>query len=98
MYLVKLKYKKSIQPCYSNLYIVHPVEEVRKPNSDHKLQHFFLSLKQAKDLMFYHICKNNVPDEDGWFDEYQKLEYISVVELSNYEPYREYEVVEYKEF
>lgn len=98
MYLIKLKKKKAIQPCYANEVIVHSAEEIRNQTSHHNLTHFFMSLKQARELMFYFISRDIASKDDPWVDEGDRLEYISVVECSHYAPYREYNVIDYREF
>ena len=59
------------------------------------LKHFFMSLREAKQIMTYLISRNNSKD---WYDEENSLDYVSIVECSHYEPYREYQVVEYRGF
>lgn len=97
MYVVKLKYQDSLDACYANSVQTHPIKEIRDEDSNFHLLHFLLSLKDAKELMLDIILKNN-SDNETYFDNTQKLEYISIVEVSTYEPYREWQVISYKGF
>lgn len=97
VYVVKLKYKKATEPSYANESIIHQAKDIRDEDSNYHLNHFLMSLKTAKRLMFELIMRNNATD-DYWFDNQERLEYISIVDCSNYEPYREYQVVDYREF
>lgn len=98
MYVVKLKYKKSLDPCYANTSVIRSAKDIRDEDSNYHLQHFFMSLKEAKTLMFDLIARNNIDPNDYWFDDPARLEYISIVECSHYEPYKEFQVIDYKEF
>lgn len=97
MYVVKLKYQQSLEHCYANNLQVQPVRDIRDEDSNFHLTHFIMSLKLAKELMLELILKNNSENET-YFDSDKKLEYISIVEVSNYEPYREWQVISYKGF
>lgn len=97
MYVVKLRYKGSLEDCYANNLQVQPIKDIRDEDSNFHLNHFLMPLQTAKELMFYLICRNN-DEEEIHFDDIKKLEYISVVEVSNYEPYREWQVISYKGF
>ena len=96
MYVLKFKHKKSTEPCYSNGITTQQIKDIRDEDSNHHMSHYLLTLKKAKQLMLDLIVQNNNPS--SWFDEDEELEYISIVEVSNYDTYREYEVVDYKEF
>lgn len=95
MYVIKLKKKNELEPSYASEAIIHQVKDIRDEDSNFHLSHFFLTLKTAKKLMFELIMRNN--RTDYWPDDDQ-LQYISIVELSNYEPHTEYHVVDYREF
>lgn len=97
-YAVKLKYKKATEPSYANNIIIHQVKDIRDEDSNYHLSHFLMPLKRAKELMFELIMRNNSISEDSWFDNEERLEYISIVECSNYEPHREFQVIDYREF
>jgi len=94
---VKLKYKRATEPSYASTNIIEQVKEVRSAGANFVIQHFFMSLAEAKKLMFSLIMRNS--DENNWFyDGGDKLEYVAIVELSNYAPYPEYQVIDYREF
>ncbi len=98
MYTVKLKYKKSNEIMYSNESIIHERGDIRNGNN-FQLKWFCLSLDKAKEIYKNLIFRNANFESDsyGWYED-KKLDYISIVELSNYEPYNEYQVVDYREF
>lgn len=97
MYVIKLKYKKATEPSYANESIIHQVKDIRN-KGDYQLKWFYMPLSKARRLMFELISRSNSSKEAYWFDNEERLEYISIVELSNYAPYTEYQVIDYKEF
>lgn len=99
-YVVKLKYKEDgAEPCYANKNIVHSVKEIRN-NGAYSIDWFLLKLDDARKLVTDLISRSNEPPQSwGWGGSPQKkLDFIAIVELSNYDSKREYEVVDYKEF
>jgi len=99
MYVVKLKYKESNEICYANNFDILNRKELRNERIGN-FSWFKLSLAAAKQV-YKNMCEQEVAPVDnqyGWVDPNRKLEYISIVELSNYEPHSEYQVLEYREF
>jgi len=93
MFVVKLKYKKSLQVYYCNKIVKADIQEVRKEHSNFPLPQFCVSLKQAKEVFKDLLFKYKNLEEE--YLDYGKPEYIAIVELSNYAPYSEYQVLEY---
>lgn len=97
VYVVKFKYKDSLDPCYANSLVARYVKDIRDEDSNYHLNHYCMPLKEAKELMFKHIIRNNNLDNE-YYGHLEKLEYVAIVELSNYEPHTEYQVIDYREF
>ena len=96
MYVVKLQYKEDgAEPCYANNSIVHSIKEIRN-NGAYDLKWFLLKLDDARKLVKELIAQSG--QAAGWYQPSKTLKYIAIVELSNYDSKREYEVVDYKEF
>ena len=96
MYVVKLRYKHNIDACYANESVIHSANDIRNADKSLKLSWFFLPLEKARKLVIELVGRNG--QAQGWYQPPQELEFISIVELSNYAPYREYQVLEYREF
>lgn len=91
MFTIKLKYKDSNEVMYAGEYLIREKSDIRKNATFDLKTYFILSLDRAKSLYKDLIYRNkNYGDKE--------LEYISIVELSNYEPHSEYQVLEYREF
>lgn len=97
-YVIKLKYKKATEPSYANSWTIQQVKDIRDENGNYSLNHFFMSLPAANKLMLELIMRNNSSNDNYWFDNEERLEYISIVDCSNYKPYREFQVIDFKEF
>ena len=95
MYILKIKFKRSSSTKYCNNYIIEDSSEVRKETCNFPLKRFTMPLKDAKNLYNDLIFRYKTTSEE--FLEYGKPEYIALVELSNYEPYSEYAVLDYYE-
>lgn len=94
MYVVKLKYKHSNTIMYANNNWVEERDKIR--NSEYiSLSSYTMSLNKAKEL--YKELVFRYSGTSDWYED-KDLDYIAIVELSNYAPYSEYEVKEYKEF
>lgn len=96
MYVVKLRYKDNNEPCYANKDVIHSVNEIRKIDNQLQLKWFILKLTDARNLVIDLISRQG--QAYGWYQPPQQLDYISIVELSNYAPHREYQVVDFREF
>lgn len=88
MYLIKLKYKNSKVHNYANEYVMYNIKEVREQDQ-FSIKAICMSLTIARQLMSELVYRNY---------EENTLEYISIVELSSYEPHLEYQTLEFKEF
>jgi hypothetical protein len=93
-YTVKLRYKNSDEINYSNDYVIRPVKEIRSDTWVAPLNNFLMPLDKAKSIMKSLIERN----KRNFINDSQELDYISVVELSNYPPHGEFSVLEFKEF
>ena len=89
MFVVKVKSKDTTTPSYCNKNIILPVNEIDQNRNWLGRLDFTMSFKEAKEL--YKVMLFRALDSKAY-------EYISIVELSNYEPYSEYQVIEYREF
>ena len=95
-YVVKLKYKDSDHPMYANLSLIKNIKEIRYGN-DYSLDWFSMDLSKARKL-YNDLVSRNVASKGYSYQDDKLLQYISIVDLSNYPPYSEFEVVEYREF
>lgn len=90
-FIVKLKYKNEMFIKYTNdNHINFTKEEFREflvKNRSSLVTH-----KEANRIMVTIISR------DSWRSDDDKLEFISVVEISNYRPYSDYAVHSYREF
>ena len=97
MYLIKLRYKNDKEIKYANKNVIQTRTEARI-----NLDWYKMTLDNARKLMRELISKNNEVYEEfnlGWYSSQEsKLDFICIVELSNYYPYNEYEILDYKEF
>lgn len=98
MYVVKLRYKDSLEVNYANKDIIHPVKDIRKEESCLKLDWFLVKLQEARQIVSELINRQGEMQSYSWGMPAQELDYISIVEISHYEPKREYQVVDYREF
>jgi hypothetical protein len=94
MFVVKLKYKDSNEIMYSNESIIRERDDVRK-GDNFPVSWFCMPLHKAKELYKELISRDG--QHGGWYGE-KLLDFISIVELSNYEPHPEYQVIDYREF
>jgi hypothetical protein len=90
MFVVKLKYKDDEQVMYSNANVILPKKEVK---DNWQIPKFCMPARQAKEIFSQLVDRNR--HRSDWE---KPLDYIALVELSNYIPHSEYEVVEYREF
>lgn len=97
MYVVKLKYKQALESSYANHAVIAPISEI-KVTQRYTLQHFFMSLREAKQLMTALVSRQLNPQVSYWGDPQQELDYISIVDISHYPPYSEFQVIDYREF
>ena len=97
MYVVKLRYKHAVEASYANHGIIAPLREI-KITQRYALGQFFLSFKEAKQLMTALVSRQLNPQVSYWGDSQQDLDYISIVDISHYPPYSEYQVIEFREF
>ncbi len=97
MYIVKLQYKDSNEIMYSN---ENMIIEKQSLASRYDLKAFSTSLLKAKKIFRTLISRSagSDPGGNGWYDMPKSLSWISIVELSNYEPYSEYQVIDFREF
>lgn len=98
MYVVKLKYKDAIEPSYANESIICTIKEIRDPNSNYPLARFVLSNTIARKLFTSLIMRHSSSSQDDFWGDEKAVDYIALVELSNYAPNREFQVIEYREF
>lgn len=89
MFVVKVKSKDGTTPSYCNKHIMLPLNEINENRAWLSKKDFMLPLDEAKDL-YKHMLFRALDTK--------AYEYVSLVELSNYEPYSEYQVLEYREF
>ena len=95
MFVVKLKYKEDKEIKYANKSVIQERKEARN-----NVDWFRMKLEDASKLMTELINRNSESSNYGWggFVDQKKLDYISIVELSTYAPYSEYEVRDFMEF
>lgn len=89
MFVVKVKSKDSTTASYCNKHVILPINEINENRVWLTRLDFTMSYKEAKEL--YKTMLFRALDTKAY-------EYISLVELSNYPPNSEYQVLEYREF
>lgn len=96
MYVIKMQYKDSQEPLYANENII---EERKKVKECYLLKDFSIkSLSKAQRLYKSLLMRSLNPEYDGWTGQPKEADYIALVELSNYAPHSEYQVIDYREF
>ena len=86
-YVLRVLQKGAMDWSYVNKSVIHSKKDIDK-SSLYRIELFMMSRAEAKKLMMELIM--NRPDID--------LAAVALVEMSNYEPFREFEVKFYKEF
>lgn len=93
MYVVRLQYKDSSEPMYADQSVIL---ERKRVKDEGMTKGFSMSKQKAYELFNLLISRHS--DTYGSYTDAKSLDYICIVELSHYEPYPEYQVIEYREF
>lgn len=98
MYVVKLKYKDNPETYYSNMSIIITEKEL-KTSAWLDIKDFAFNKEKARDLFNTLIMRNISSETDymGFYDE-KLIHSVSMVEISSYKPYPEWQVSDYREF
>ena len=99
MFVVKLQYKNSNEVNYANENFIKERAELINGSGYCSIKSFVMSKPKAQKLYHELVMRNatNPDTQYGWYDD-KTIHYLALVELSNYSPHSEYQVLEYREF